>query len=177
MSSTIVNEAATLMCIINLMFTKIAEPENIIELKDKIKNLLQTELGRNVFNQRYGCDFTYEELIRIIDGREYIWVSYSNKDNLVGFAELWVKSDGFFELGYIIFPEYQRLGFGYQLAKKVFEDSKDRLKIKKIKIEAENNNIGSMKILERLISEYRPTKMDANEKYTVPTVIYEWEFD
>lgn len=159
------------------MTTKIADPGNIRDLKKKVRSILKTDVGKGAFNNRYGRDFSYDELSTLIDGRQCIWVAYADTGDLVGFGEMWSKDNTSSEFGYIIFPEYQKLGFGYNLAKKIFEDARKTLKLKHIRAETEDDNVGSMRILKRLGDEFSPSKIEINEKYTPPTVVYEWKVD
>ncbi|MEZ6255203.1 MAG: GNAT family N-acetyltransferase [Patescibacteria group bacterium] len=158
------------------MHIKIAETSDINRLKLVIKSMLQIPLGISLFNQRYGGDFTYEKLSKIIDSRQQVWIMESDESKLIGFSELWLKDDGYFELGYTIFPDYQKLGYGYSMVKTVFVECKDNLKIKFLKIEAETSNAGSIKIMEKLKTDFPISEKYINESYEPPTLIYTWKF-
>ncbi len=157
------------------MITKVANSKDIKELKNKTKALLKTQAGVDLFNQRYGRDFSYQELSKLITSRKAIWVAHLD-EALIGFAELWHKDDGLAELGYTIFPEYQKKGFGYQLAKVAFDDCRNKLKITRLKIEVENNNIGSISIVNKLAQTFPVSVTEINEEYDTPTNIFKWYF-
>ncbi len=159
------------------MIIKIAEDADILNLKKSIKHLLTNGAGAYAFNQRYGREFNYTELSDSIDRKQTIWVAYSVDGEVVGYAELSKKEKSDFELGYIIFPRYQRLGYGHKIAHYAFKDCKNLLNIHKLKIEAEDNNVGSIKIMNKLKEEFPIHNIEIYDKYDPNTLIYTWSFD
>jgi hypothetical protein len=162
--------------IIAIMNIKIANAKDIIKLKVKSRKLLNTNIGKATFNQRYGKDFTYDELCVSIDNNQSVWTICTPKNVPIGFGEIWQNKDKTTEIGYMIFPEFQKQGFGLALATQMFEDCIQIFNLKNLKIEIENTNIGSTKIVESLAKKCTPSKIETNTKFDPPTIIYSWVF-
>lgn len=137
-------------------------------------------LDVSVFNdfslKRFGATLSYDEIFSTLESSEKVWVAKST-GKVIGFANLAKpKTDGYSEISYAIFPEFQRIGYGYLFMEKIFNDYKQKNHQTKIKAEAEVTNISSQRILEKLSLTFSPKRVEVNEKYTPNTKIYYWEF-
>ncbi len=156
------------------MNIKIANTKDITKLKLKSKKLLNNNLGKNIYKLRYNKIPTYDQLCEILDKNQSIWVISTDKNVPIGFGELWQNSNKQSEIGYMIFAEYQKQGFGLQLVEQMFEDCINLFNLKTFRISTPNDNAGSSKIIEKISKIHKPTKIETNEKTN--TTIYSWEF-
>ena len=153
----------------------------IREYSSKDETILKTTCGKinpktfaQLIDLRYGRNFDLQMLLNIINTRQKTWLAFLD-GKLIGFADLSkVNDDGYSEMGYLIFPEYQKKGFGYEIAKYVIDYSAKHTN--KIKAETEITNSASQKLLNRITVAYKPTKIKLNKTYTPNTITYYWDF-
>jgi len=156
------------------MNIKIANTKDITKLKLKSKKLLNNNIGKNIYKQRYNKIFNYDQLCETLDKNQSIWVICTDKNVPIGFGELWQNTSKNSEIGYMIFSEYQKQGYGIKLVEQMFDDCINLFNLKNLKIETQNDNIGSTKIIEKISNIHKPSKSEKNDKNN--TTIYSWEF-
>ncbi len=141
---------------------------------EKYLKSLPIDQQEELMLSRYGRKFTVEEVIELLRSEYRVFVALEN-DKIIGIADLSkAKEEGYYELGYMVFPDYQKRGYGYELVKYVFENPKILKDPKKIKAEAEITNIASQRLLEKISGIYPPIKVEINASYTPNTKIYYW---
>lgn len=106
-------------------------PENISDAKDFIK--------------------TYSSNLEITEGLWKQFGIYSIKDNsLIGDCGYCIQTSNQAEIGYTISPPYQRKGIGSEVVKSLIGFLFKEMSILKIIAKTDPENIGSIKILERI---------------------------
>jgi len=94
---------------------------------------------------------TFSITYKIVEGHWTQFGVYLRKDNsLVGDCGFCVQSDKQVEIGYTISPPFQRMGIGREAVKLLIDFLFREVSIKKIIAKTDPENIGSIKLLQRL---------------------------
>jgi RimJ/RimL family protein N-acetyltransferase len=142
--------------------------------KQNLKKSLDNHDLKSLTDSRYGRIFNTNEILEMLGKRTKVWLVLAD-DKIAGYGELYgPKNDGYYEFGYLIFPEFQRKGIGFELAKHILIFCKDNSEYQNLKAESEVTNIASQKLLEKLATQFPPTKIETETKYIPNTKIYKW---
>lgn len=138
--------------------------------------------GKAAFNRRYGHDKTWDELVQYLQldtdnssTENFVILVAYDQNQIVGYAEVYEKQEHI-EFGYIVFPKFQKQGYGTKLVSAVFQYCRDTVKDRLVQAEVETDNIASMKLLD--YCNYLCPTIDTyiNDHFNPPTKVYVWKF-
>jgi len=111
---------------------------------------LQSWFPKNISDAEYFIK-TYSYNTEITEDQWKQFGIYSNKDNsLIGDCGFCVQSGNQAEIGYTISPFYQRKGIGSEVVESLINFLFKELPLQKIIAKTDPENIGSIKVLERM---------------------------
>ncbi|RMA57140.1 GNAT family N-acetyltransferase [Ulvibacter antarcticus] len=121
---------------------------------------------------RAESDEKLEDLIKLYkEHTDRIYWAIDLKENVefIGIAMLLTNEDGDKELGYRLREKHWKQGYGTETAEGVIQYSFDQLKLEKITADANVSNLGSLKILSKLmqpVKEYYCKELDCmNQRF------------